>query len=145
MGVGARRVGVPQQAVGHPGHPAVADALSREVLTRVDELADHLVATIQHDNPGYRGTRVVPVEDLRRSCHDNLVRILQLVGGRGSASGSEYDAARATGRRRAEQGLPVDDVLRSFRMGGRLVWEALVHEARTGRGGKVDDDALLDV
>ena len=39
-----------------------------------------------------------------------------------------YDAARATGRRRAEQGLPLDDVLRSFRLGGRLIWEDLVEQ-----------------
>ena len=83
-----------------------------------------------------------PSEDLWRSCHDNLTRILQLVGGTEAYHGQEYDAARATGQRRAEQGLPIDDLLRSFRMGGRLVWEALVAEARDQ---DIDDDGLLDV
>ena len=87
--------------------------------------------------------RVVPAEDLWRSCHDNLTRILQLVGSAEARFDQEYyDAARATGRRRAEQGLPLDDLLRSFRIGGRLVWEALVAEARSLG---VDDDGMLDV
>ena len=49
--------------------------------------------------------------------------------GRRVAADPAYDAARATGRRRAEQGLPLDDVLRSFRLGGRLIWEDLVEQA----------------
>ena len=120
----------------------VAGALAQRVLTRVAPLADRLVDTIQESNPGYRTTRIVPSDDLWRSCHDNLTRILQLVGGTEAYHGQEYDAARATGQRRADQGLPLDDVLRSFRMGGRLVWEALVAEARDQ---DFDDDGLLDV
>ena len=112
------------------------------MLTQVAGLADRLVLTILESNPGYRGSRLVPEQDLWRSCHDNLVRILQLVGGEAWQGQEYYDAARATGRRRAEQGLPLDDLLRSFRMGGRLVWESLVAEARSLG---TDDDALLDL
>ena len=127
----------------HTSSPCRSPAtLARRVLARVAPLADQLVTTIQQSNPGYRTTQVVPSEDLWRSCHDNLTRILQLVGGTEAHHGQEYDAARATGQRRAEQGLPIDDLLRSFRMGGRLVWEALVAEARD-QG--IDDDGLLDV
>ena len=130
MGVGAQR----SRPSGESRGGTVAESLSRQVLARVDSLADRLVLTIQESNPGYRGGRMVPEPDLWRSCHDNLTRILQLVGGAEARHGQEYyDAARATGRRRAEQGLPLDDLLRSFRMGGRLVWEALVAEARALR------------
>jgi hypothetical protein len=48
-----------------------------------------------------------------------------------SATDDYFDAARETGRRRAEQRMPLDDVLRSFRLGGRLVWEALPLEPST--------------
>ena len=149
MGVGAQRSRPPQHAsegpsAHPPGRPGgtLAESLSRQVLTRVAGLADRLVLTILETNPGYRGSRLVPEQDLWRSCHDNLVRILQLVGGEARLGQEYYDAARATGRRRAEQGLPLDDLLRSFRMGGRLVWESLVDEARSlGTG----DDDLLDL
>ncbi len=137
MGVGAQR---------SPSSSAravpVATFLSQRVITRVASLTDRLVDTIQQGNPGYRTTKVVPEDDLWRSCHDNLIRLLQLVGSvEARFDHVYYDAARATGRRRAEQGLPLDDVLRSFRIGGRLVWEALVAEARS-----LDvDDGMLDV
>ena len=107
-------------------------ALAGAVLLRVDELTDGLVREIHEHNPGYRAVRVVPDEDLWRSCHDNITRVLQLVAdGEADGDGAEgyYDAARATGDRRAAQGLPLDDVLRSFRLGGRLIWEALIEEA----------------
>ena len=108
-------------------------ALAGAVLLRVDALTDRLVAEIIDRNPGYRAVNVVPDDDLWHSCHDNITRVLQLVAdgdaGREDDGEGYYDAARATGHRRAEQGLPLDDVLRSFRLGGRLIWEALIDEA----------------
>lgn len=108
-------------------------ALVEHRRTRVEVLTERLVATIESGNPGYAATGLVPHADLWRSCHDNVVRALELLvrpsreeGGLDPGDDPAYDAARATGRRRAEQGLPLDDVLRSFRLGGRLVWEDLV-------------------
>ena len=120
----------------------VAASLAAAVLWRVPELADRLVETILEQNPGYRAVNAVPAGDLWRSCRDNLTRVLQLLlapgggpapsGGEAPGGGAEdyYDAARATGRQRAGQRMPLDDVLRSFRLGGRLVWQALIAEAR---------------
>ncbi len=114
------------------------------MLGRVDALTDRLVAVIGTQNPGYRTAEVVSHDDLWRSCHDNLTRVLQLVVlADRPAPDVHYDAARGTGRRRAEQGLPLDDLLRSFRLGGRLVWEAIVEEARSAP--TVEDSDLLDV
>jgi hypothetical protein len=125
-----------------------AELLAARVLERVPALADALVATIEEQNPGYRMMAVVPRDELRRSCHDNLARVLQMIaqpGPDGGPAGSRehYDAAWATGRRRAEQGMPLDDVLRSFRLGGRLVWEALIDQAHADQ--LADTEGLLDV
>jgi len=136
-----------------PPGPAEADRVRTTVLdflaghrrARLRPVTDRLVETIQRDNRGYRDTGVVAREDLWRSCHDNVDRVLQLLTARvdrdeGASIGSHpddhhaYDAARATGRRRAEQGLPLDDVLRSFRIGGRLIWDDLVAQAEGGPG-----------
>ncbi|MFI7678027.1 PucR family transcriptional regulator [Actinophytocola sp. NPDC049390] len=123
-----------------------ATSLVADVLSRVPELTDALVTLIGEQNPGYRRMKVVPPHDLWQSCHDNLTRVLQLVS---RAAGEEpdgtdlYDAARATGRQRAQQRMPLDDVLRSFRLGGRLVWEALIHRARAGE--LADPDELLNL
>ena len=121
-------------------------SLAVRVMARLSALTDELVRTLHEQNPGYQ-TAVVPDEDLWRSCHDNLASVLELVAqpaGRPVAeSDSRYDAARETGRRRAEQRMPLDDVLRSYRLGGRLVWEALIEQAHTDNS--VDTTELLDV
>jgi hypothetical protein len=122
--------------------------LAESVLARVRPLTDRLVLTILESNPGYRAANVVPEDDLWQSCHDNVTRVLQLLVAASRAGGLPdderlYDAARATGHRRAGQGLPLDDVLRSFRLGGRLIWDALTDQARAQ--GTVDSDALLEI
>src|SRR5487761_1474545 len=130
------------------GTARAEESLAVRILARVPGLADALVQMIEKENPAYRTMAVVPGDDLWRSCHDNLTRILQLIARRpadGGTAGSaqHYDAARVTGRRRAEQGMPLDDVLRSFRLGGRLVWEALIDQAHADH--LADRDGLLDL
>jgi hypothetical protein len=129
------------------GGARIAGSLAASVLLQVPALTDDLVQTIQKQNLGYRTVNVVPIDDLWRSCHDNITRVLQLLAGVGRGEGASehgyYDAARETGQRRAEQRMPLDDVLRSFRLGGRLVWEALIDQAREQNA--VDTDGLLDV
>lgn len=125
-------------------------SLAARLLPRVPALADTLVRTIREHNPGYRVADIVPPDELWQSCHDNLVRILQLLADSGGEHAGRddpgdpgyYDAARATGRRRAEQRVPLDDVLRSYRLGGRLLWEAMIEQARAERS--ADVDGLLD-
>ncbi len=115
------------------------EALAESVLLHLPALTDALVETIYEQNPAYREMDAVPRQDLWRSCHDNVARVVQMI----ADNDDHFDAAQATGRRRAEQRMPLDDVLKSFRLGGRLVWEALIDEARAQ--GAVESKALLDV
>ncbi|MFF0339993.1 PucR family transcriptional regulator [Kribbella sp. NPDC004875] len=115
------------------------ESLAQSVLSRLPELTDALVATIYAQNPAYEELDSVPRQDLWRSCHDNVARVVQMIAG----TDDHFDAAQATGRRRAEQRMPLDDVLKSFRLGGRLVWEALIDEARAQ--GMAESEVLLDV
>ena len=139
---------VARRYVARPVAPRTAESLAGSVLLQLDAVTDALVQTIYEQNPACREVNSVPPDDLWQSCHDNVARVVQMVAdtdrclGR-SATDDYFDAARETGRRRAEQRMPLDDVLRSFRLGGRLVWEALIDEARAQ--GVVDSDALLDV
>jgi hypothetical protein len=115
------------------------EALAESVLLHLPALTDALVETIYEQNPAYREMDAVPRQDLWRSCHDNVARVVQMI----ADNDDHFDAAHATGRRRAEQRMPLDDVLKSFRLGGRLVWEALIDEARAQ--GVAESEALLDV
>ena len=53
------------------------------------------------------------------------------------------DTSRQTGRRRARQGVPLEVVLRAYRLGGRVMWEALLSTSRGRFSGRYDA-ALLD-
>jgi hypothetical protein len=128
--------------------------LTESMLLRVPALTDLLVRTIYEQNPAYRRLRSVPREDLWQSCHDNITRIVQLiadvdgvdnVGDVNEPPGGDerFDAAHATGSRRAQQRMPLEDVIRSFRLGGRFVRTALIEQARAH--GEVDTDALLEL
>src|SRR6266702_4941983 len=121
--------------------------LTESMLLRVPALTDLLVRTIYEQNPAYRRLRSVPREDLWQSCHDNITRIVQLIADVGDvddAGGDErFDAAHATGSRRAQQRMPLEDVIRSFRLGGRFVRTALIEQARVQ--GEVHTDALLEL
>ena len=114
--------------------PAVA-VLGKAVLQRLDDLTDTLVEALVVADPSYAGPGRTPRDDLHRSCHDNLLRILQALTGDADPATDPFDAPRATGRRRAEQGMPLESVLHAYRVGFRIIWEALVLEARQGGGG----------
>lgn len=96
--------------------------------TRVPELTERLVATIIDTTGSY--VPRVPREELERSVRDNIHRVLDLLELELTDSTEDrepfYDAARATGARRALQGMALHDVLRSFRQGGRTIWDDLV-------------------
>lgn len=129
--------------MGEPGQLAGFLAVHR--TRRVHHLTDRLVAAILEGNPAYERVPLVSRADLHRSCHDNIVRVLELLalrvaGDDPPVSGPYFDAARSTGSRRAEQGMALDDVLRSFRVGGRLIWEDLI--AQAGPVGLLDGDDL---
>lgn len=109
--------------------PVVA-ALGQALLDRLESLTDTLVEAILREDPSYSGPGHTPREDLQRSCHDNLDRILRVLTGLSDPMADPFDAPRATGRRRAEQGVPLESVLHAYRVGFRIIWEGLVEQAR---------------
>jgi hypothetical protein len=107
------------------GEPSVR-ALSRRLLTTVDDLAGELADRIRRAEVHYRRQQGVPADDLWQSCRHNLLHILTQLAGDAPL---EVEAARATGRRRAEQGVPLPAILHAYRIGGRYVWDTLVAHA----------------
>ncbi|HEY3006760.1 MAG TPA: helix-turn-helix domain-containing protein [Micromonosporaceae bacterium] len=112
-------------------------ALSRDLLTKLDDLAAQLADRIRAAEVLYRDERVVPAGDLSRSCRHNLEHILTQLAG---DARSNVAPARATGRRRAEQGIPLPAILHAYRVGGRFVWETLLAHAGSSDATR---DALL--
>jgi len=108
---------------GLPG-PAVM-AIGERLLGRIEVLSDGLSAAIRAAEPFYDEGAAVPAGDLRGSVRDNLDYILRRLAGRPSPG---LDAARATGRRRAEQGAPLPAILHSYRVAGTFIWAAILED-----------------
>ena len=129
-----------------PAHPTPSRwsasgiaALGSELLSSLDPMTDELVDAILAEDPSYTATGRPTRADLARSCHDNLQRILEdLADLTPSTPGDPYDAPRATGHRRAEQGVPLESVLHAYRLGHRVIWEQLVQHARRAGGAALD-------
>ncbi|GGZ00232.1 PucR family transcriptional regulator [Streptomyces poonensis] len=141
---GATRLGPPDV----PPPPPVrlrsrTDADARRVLHRaarslmngVPELTDRLVTALQEQQPAYRAAlrndHAATWQEAHRSLSHSIASLLDPRGTRDAARRCSW----RIGAERAEQGLPLDALLHAFRLGGSLVWQALVEEtSRTAPG-----------
>ncbi|MFI6152906.1 PucR family transcriptional regulator [Kitasatospora sp. NPDC051170] len=120
------------QAAPAPAVVGLANIIIARLDTHVSGLANRLVTEIDH----YRN---VAPDDLRGSLRSNIGFVLAYLSG--SATAVDLAAATATGRLRAEQGVPLPEVLRAYRLGFLQLWEELVEEA--GTSGPPAQAALL--
>ena len=120
--------------------PTRTAALAVTLIEETDRLTEQLVNAIWQTDQTYVDG-LVSREEVWRSCHDNIGRVIQALAGVVPPGTDPYDAPRETGRRRAEQGLALEAVLHSYRTGGRLIWQAMVASNRAEAG---DPEALLD-
>ncbi|MGW1009976.1 PucR family transcriptional regulator [Streptomyces termitum] len=150
---GAPDPSVPPTPPGAPRHPepdagygALRRSLAEALLADIDHLTDRAVADIRAHSGTYASGDPVTREDLWTICRDNLLRALEDFGGLAPSDGGFELAARETGRRRAEQGVPLDTVLRAYRRGGRVLWQVMAEHLRTRAGREADSrDLELDV
>lgn len=84
----------------------------------------------------YRDEVMVHRSSLRRSTLDNFSFMLGHLRGEPQ---TDLSAPKRTGRERAEQGVPLPEVLRAFRFGFEFLWTRVLAEAREM------DEASLDI
>ncbi|MFB9889746.1 PucR family transcriptional regulator [Planobispora takensis] len=96
---------------------------ARRLLGRLPELTDELVARTRDTDEAYR--RMVPTDDHWQSVYEamreGIGAILLPVSER-----RDLQQAEKTALRRAEQGLPMDSLLRSYRVSAQVMWDGLV-------------------
>ncbi|MFP5072857.1 PucR family transcriptional regulator [Pseudonocardia nantongensis] len=115
--------------------------LGSVLLDDVDSLTDRLTLKILRCEPCY--VELDLLDELRDACRANLQRGIEVLADRVPEGVDPTDSTRATGRRRARQGVPLEAVLRAYRLGGRLLWESLLQTSRRRFDGAYDL-ALLD-
>lgn len=97
---------------------------ARALLERLPELTERLVAALYEHEASYRDG-VLPQDEVWQGCQESLrSALLTLVAPAGEGKPTPHTWRH--GRRRAEQGLPLDALLHAYRIGGVIVWQALV-------------------
>ncbi|MEU8898693.1 helix-turn-helix domain-containing protein [Nocardia sp. NPDC048505] len=110
----------------HTGLPAGTRQLAVECRAEVPLLTKRLMSAIFTDIPEWTDYSPVSRDDLRAGCQSYLTEVLDRLAG---AAAARADVATAIGRDRAAQGVPLEVMLRTFRLGGQVVWEALLDRA----------------
>jgi hypothetical protein len=114
------------------------------LLDQVDTMADRMIEVLLRTEPAYRELITHGEQDFRASIRANLERGICALIGTPSGKGREaLSGAREVGSRRAAQGIPLEAVLRAYRLGGQVTWEALLSVSRTS--GREHDTLLLEV
>ena len=113
-----------------PGSPEtwIRDAARRLLESHLEDLTDSAIARVNADEPEYAQSRVSQ-SDLKRSMTRTLALALTRVAGDEIPPELET-AASEVGRLRAEQGLSLPALLHSYRIDLRILWEAIIREAR---------------
>jgi hypothetical protein len=109
--------------------PDVLQRLEAIVAERLDETADRALRRILASVPGFRRRSVGELEDLWRSISTNLSTVLSLLVERRAPAPEELGRWHALGRRRALQGVALDDVMRALRVTNTVLWESLTEAA----------------
>jgi hypothetical protein len=121
----------------HAQDPTIS-RLARDLMTNVDALADEVVALIRRQIDVYRPGGLVSHADLRTSVAHNLGYFLGYLSDSGQL---DLDGPQLTGRHRAEQNVPLPEVLRAYRISIAMLWQRLISLARDA--GLDTQDALL--
>jgi PucR C-terminal helix-turn-helix domain/GGDEF-like domain len=130
-----------------PFRPEVAARLAElapVMYARLDAMTDRMLDVLLRSEPAYQELAAYGGDELRASTRANLQRGVQaLVGPVPGHGGGSMDGARAVGRRRAAQGIPLEAVLRAYRLGGQVTWEELLAVSRNTD--EAHDTLLLEV
>lgn len=137
-------VAMPGQAARGSSKPAaqVLRVLSRVLLTDLDRLAGRLVMMVLKREPSYAALGWPSYDDLHRNLRDNIERGFQSLAGEVPPDADPQDTCKRTGVLRARQGVPLEAVLRAYRLGGQVIWEALRAASRDQFDGCYDAELL---
>ncbi|MQA34060.1 PucR family transcriptional regulator [Modestobacter roseus] len=131
-----------------PFRPQVAARLAElapPLLDRLDAMADRMAGILTRTESTYAAQSPAVLAELHASIRENLERgVRTLVAGGDDGGEAALDAAREVGRRRAVQGMPLETVLRAYRLGGQVTWEELRRAAQEADA-PGDSELLLEV
>jgi len=109
---------------------ATLRSVAAEVTEGLNELCERIVGVIAAREAPYGPRGIVVVGDLRGTVRANLTGMLAVLAGTGAVGDGELSVPRSTGRRRAQQGVPLEAVLRAYSLAGQSLMNALLVQAQ---------------
>ena len=95
-----------------------------------DQLVETMLGTFRSEIPGYaRLPDAVIRGQVREVVRQNIDLCLDWVGGAGAPETARFDDFTTSAKNRATEGIPLEDLLRAYRIGATTAWRALVAEA----------------
>jgi hypothetical protein len=102
------------------------------LVARIDRqsLSEVLLADFRTEIPGYaRLPDAVIRGQVLQVIRENVDLCLDWVAGGGAPKAPRFDDFRESAKNRATEGMPLEDLLRAYRMGGIAAWRVIVAEA----------------
>ncbi|MDP9067258.1 MAG: helix-turn-helix domain-containing protein [Actinomycetota bacterium] len=113
---------------------AARSAIVAGFLERLDEVVDRCQAAIWETVPSYGRSGDLLQSDVRDAVRANVAALAQVLNEGRELRREELMRIESVGARRAEAGIPLDDVLHAYRTVSRVCWDALSDECRTVGG-----------
>lgn len=107
-------------------------------LTRLDEVVERGSGSILANIPSYARLGSPFTHELRHAVRENVAILAQVMTEGREISRDELDAIERVGARRAEAGIPLEDVLHAYRTVSRACWDVLADECRNFRGNALE-------
>ncbi len=111
------------------------DAAARYVidrfLARLDEVVERCTAAVWETLPSYASFGEALMGDLRQAVRENVGILGEVLSEGRGVSADELRAIERVGARRAEAGIPLEDVLHAYRTVSRVCWDVLAEECRS--------------
>lgn len=102
-------------------------------LSRMDEVVERSAAAIRDAVPSYSRS-VEVMRDVRDAVRDNVSTLGRVLAEGRDVKRDELEGIERVGARRAEAGVPLDDVLHAYRTVSRVCWDILADECRSFGG-----------
>lgn len=132
----------PKRRNSSEGNPIVGGLIDR-LEERADDIAARMMTTILEQIPAYAAL----TSEARRSVHlnvrDNVIEWFRVVREERPPYPEELEEFIASGRQRAREGIPLEALLKAYRLGATVGWEATLEESN--RENTAELEAALQV
>lgn len=104
-------------------------AIGRRLLLQIDSLTTQQTQDIRAQVAAYRTNALVPDADLTESCRSQATFMLEALG----TGNPDTTSARDVGHRRAQQGVPLAEVMSAYRVGSKFWWDQIANAVEEAR------------